>query len=1149
MVKNFIYLILVLVCVAQTTQAQNSQKIKFHRIPDGISNNWVSSIIQDRQGFLWFGTAGGLDRFDGYAFANYEHDQIGQRRINGIYEDRKGGLWISTDGLGLHHLDRVKNIFTSYRQNTGDVKISSDIVSAVYEDQEGILWLGTNDGLNALNPKTGKIQRFASPQILDNWGGGYINSIIEDALGNLWLATAHGGLARFDKKTGKFTHFTTENAGLKSDRIQILIKSRQKDTYWIGYRDAGVALISLREGKFKIEKYYAHAPQNPQSISGNNILSMCETQDGRLWVGVENHGVSILNPKNETFTTYLHDKNDEFSLSHDSPWSIYEDSFGNIWIGTFNQGVNVVYNQYYDKFEQYTQKSGQSNSLVNNNISGFLEAHDGKIWIATDGGGLSRWDRKNNVFTNFTAQGAPTQKLSNQAILSLCEDPQKNLWFGTWEGGINLYNFSSQSFSVINKQNHQLSSNTHFSISSCKDGNLYMASWEGTLDVFDPVKKEVLWSRNFYDQGVNFINNIFEDSHENLWIGSANGLVLITKQNRHPKGKYQVFKHLPDQANSLSENNINDIFEDSQGNIWIGTIRGLNKYRPKNKDFKIYRKKDGLINDNIKSITEDLKGILWLISDKGLISFDPRQGTFENYRKDDGLLIDAGSRAFIYRTQAGEILVGGANGFNIFNPNKLLKNPFKPRVFFTGLKIFNKPVPIQAKNSPLKQSMEFTQSLVLTHKQSMFTIEFVAINYIRSQKTQYAYFMEGLDKEWNYVDNKREANYTAIPAGSYTFRVKAANNDGLWGDEEAVLHITILPPWWETWWFRVSVLFSIIAATVFGVRYRIQMIKAQNIRLEKLVEERTHELKEKNDEVLQQAEELHQQAEELHQQAEELTVQRDYIQAQNMQLSAQNKIVEEKSQRLRQSIQAAQTIQEAILPHKGKLAALLQHYFLIYRPKDVVSGDFYWISKIENTTILVVADCTGHGVPGAFMTLIGSTLLDKIIKIARITKPGQILTRLHEEVYDVLKQKHTLNNNGMDAIVITITPLDDQCSKVQFAGAKNPVFFVDSRSKSNIIEIRGARRGIGGQQNEKILFETQELELSKESLIYLGTDGYADQNNIKRKKFGTERLKKLIKLCAHLPICEQQKYFEKALDDYSKGTLQRDDILMIGLSI
>jgi ligand-binding sensor domain-containing protein len=872
--KYFICLLYILV-LNQWIQAQPNEKIKFHRINSGISSNWVLSILQDRQGFMWFGTESGLNKYDGYSFINYEYNSlnpnsIGKSNILNIYEDKSGNLWISTDGDGLTYFNRKTEKFKIYRQGSDNQQISSDVVKMVQEDEQGIFWIAVKEGLNSFDPKTGKFQHY----IFKNYQDGVIqsNAILAINERYIWMIIDQYGLVRFDKKNKKYYHFTKENSGLKENIIRTACKSKEKNKYWLGYQSKGLDLISLVNDHIIFEKNYTHNPNDAQSLTGDNILSICEDKYKRLWVGVENKGLSILNPTTNTFSNYKHNNKDEFSLAHDSPWSIYEDSFGNMWIGTFNQGVNVVYNQYYDKFTHIKQKGNDLSELVNNNVTCFSETTDGKIWIGTDGGGVSLWDRQKDKFTNYFKGDKSASQISVNAIFSIFQDSKERVWFGTWQGGINIFDPQTQKFSHYTTQNQGLSSNTHFSLINTHDNKVYLSNWSRDLDVFDLETQKVIWSRSFLDDDVGFFYRIIEDRKKNIWIGSAKGLLLITPENRHPKGKVKIFKHQINQPNSISDSDINDIYEDSKGNIWVGTRSGLNLYIPDNQSFKIYREKDGVANENIRGIIEDNEGFLWITTNKGLSRFDIQRKSFENYGKEDGLQGDKFTKRAIYKTISGEILIGGSNGFNLFNPTKLKKNPIPPKIYLTGLKIFNKPVEIGAKNSPLRERIEYASAITLNHKQSVFTIEFVALNYIRSSKNQYAYKLEGLENNWNYVGDQRSATYTNLDAGTYTFIVKAANNDGVWSEEDVRLTIIILPPWWKTWWFSSLILLTIILLTFIGFRWRIRIIQKQNIQLEQLVKERTIELKEKNEMLEVQAEEINRMNDLLNKENEQLQV-------------------------------------------------------------------------------------------------------------------------------------------------------------------------------------------------------------------------------------------------------------------------------------
>jgi ligand-binding sensor domain-containing protein len=1124
--------------------AQTKEKIKFHRLPAGISNNHVEAIFQDRSGFMWFGTASGLNKFDGYGYTIYQNDPLAVNSITrsliyNIFEDSSGNLWIGTENAGLNYFDPKSNKFKRYSQGTDNQHISYNMTRDIIEDKNGLIWLAVGNGLNCYNPQSGKFSHYTALQKETNFQGSNIFSIVEDEENNIWVG-GYGGISRFDKKTKKYTNFNPQNSPLKGNLIRVILKSKQKNKFWIGFEDAGLSLVHIQNGKISLEKHYAYDTKNPQGLAGNFVLSLCEDRQNRLWIGVENEGINILNPQTGEMQLFANDSNDELSLANNSPNKIYEDRWGNIWIGTYNQGVNVVYNQYFEKFAHYRQKTNGINGLVNNNVSGFWEDKSGKIWIATDGGGLSYWNRENDSFENFTREKSPPRQITSNAVLALTEDAKNQIWMGTWEGAYNIYNPDNQSFKFLKTaKNGEMSSHRSF---AKNQKYLFSAVWEGGLEVFDIQTQKLLWQRSFSTYDFNYVYVLLADTKGNLWIGGSEGLLLLSSQNITPDGTAIVFRNIPKNSQSLSDNLITEIFEDSKGNIWVGTSAGLNKYNPKQQNFSFISKKDGLVNEFVKGIIEDEEGYLWITTAKGLSKYNPQTSKFENYTQADGLQGDEFTQRAIYRAKSGEILIGGTNGFNIFQSKKLVKNPYEPKVFFQGFKLFNKAVLVGKKNSPLAQPINYTSEITLDYTQSVFTIEYVALNYIRPEKNQYAYMLEGFEKDWNYVGNKREATYTSLPAGEYTFKVKAANNDEVWSKQATTLKIIVLPPWWETWWFRTLVISLIVVIVGFGVWWRFKAIEAQKKRLESLVEKRTAELKEKNDEVLTQSEELFQQA-------EELKTQRDYIQGQNMQLAEQNKIMEEKSRQIRQSINAAQTIQQAILPHQEKLTRLLGEHFVFYQPKDVVSGDFYWLSQIEDQTILVIADCTGHGVPGAFMTLIGNSILDKLVKVLKITNPAEILTQLHREIYDKLNQDVSGNSYGMDAIVLNITSLANGEKKIAFSGAKTSLYYFSNHPENKVQELKGSRKSIGGLQNDEIIFENKVVSLSQGSMIYVGSDGYIDQNNVKRKRLGNERFIQLIQEFAPLSIEEQASFFKQALDKYMQDSFQRDDILLIGIKI
>ena len=400
-------------------------------------------------------------------------------------------------------------------------------------------------------------------------------------------------------------------------------------------------------------------------------------------------------------------------------------------------------------------------------------------------------------------------------------------------------------------------------------------------------------------------------------------------------------------------------------------------------------------------------------------------------------------------------------------------------------------------------------------------------------EVKYKWRLIGMDEDWVPETSQSQAVYTNLSPGEYTFEVVASNQDGVWSSP-VTFHFKILTPFWQRIWFIALVLLLIIGIISLLVKARINQLKANQKRLELLVEEKTLEVRQQNDEIMTQNEELFQQQ-------EEIKAQRDAIQYKNIELNKQNTFINT-------SIEAAKTIQQAVLPFPNRMCEVLGEHFVIFRPRDIVSGDFYWMQKIDGKIFLVVADCTGHGVPGAFMSMIGSTLLDKIIQVEKYIEPAKILHQLHLQVNTALEQEDTGNNNGMDLALIVMEKKPNGVTDIVFSGAKRPLYYYDVQ-KQQIETIRGCRKSIGGYQNKDKNFINHQISLDKGSFVYLGSDGFEDQNDVKRKKFGEKNLLSLPEKIVYLPLDEQRKILDTSLNKHMKDTSQRDDILFMGIKL
>ncbi|MBN2009018.1 response regulator [candidate division KSB1 bacterium] len=849
--KKILFLLLLLPVAHAASGEQLSLKFKHITVQDGLSQSWVKSICEDSYGFMWFGTNDGLNRYDGYSITIYKYNprnkkSISSNTIEAIYEDKKGQLWIATFA-GLNRYDRQNDNFshkTSWPQEG---------VQNIVELDDGRFLIGTAaHGLLLFNPENDKTVSFVPNATDESTISNYnVEDIVIDKNNNVWVGTANG-LNRFDVSTQKFVRLNNiMNAAGITDNHIISLHTDKNGKLWVGTNSNGLCLIKYEPETAKILEcvHYAHRDGDESSIANGAIRSISEDSGGRLWIGVENNGLDILEPgsSNSNDVCFYHYRNDPlnpFSLSNNSVYSLYQDSYGSMWAGTFANGINF-YNQLTEKFVSFSHEPGNPASLSNNFVNAFLEDGD-SIWIGTEGG-LNLFNKRDKTFAHFINDPHNPNTLSSNAVWSLCKDDQQKLWVGTWEGGLNLLDRKDNTIIRFNsEQNKTLPCKNVFSI--LKDGkNLWLACMGQGLIRYNEVTKT--YKQFLHDDTDNtsifndWIRTIYKNSYNELWISTTSSIDLFDPANE----SFTHFRHDTSNINSISHSTAIIFFEDSRKNLWIGTDNGLNVYRREKKDFRGYFEEQGLPNNQIKGILEDDHANLWISTNRGIAKFVngtnvPKNPQFIVYGVDDGLLGNEFNRRSCMKAADGEMYFGGPNGFNVFNPESLRINLAKPPVVITKFQLFNKDVEIKGGNSPLMENIVTTSSLTLSHQHSVISFEFVALNYIAPERNQYAYKMEGFDTEWNYVGNQHDATYTNLDPGTYTFRVKASNNDGIWNETGASLTIIITPPYWHRWWFRTMVL-NLLMLLIFALyQIRTRNIRIQNKQLEQKVAERTKDL-------------------------------------------------------------------------------------------------------------------------------------------------------------------------------------------------------------------------------------------------------------------------------------------------------------------
>jgi signal transduction histidine kinase/ligand-binding sensor domain-containing protein/DNA-binding NarL/FixJ family response regulator len=824
--------------------------IKFDRLSlgEGLSQSVVTSILQDSQGFMWFGTQDGLNRFDGYTFKVYKNDpeKPGSLRlnfINALYEDSEGALWVGTNGGGLDKLDRDQDAFTHFdADSAGSKGLTDNFVNAIYEDSDGFLWIGTDEGLNRFDRDTGEFTYFLNdPENPQSISSNMITSIYEDSMGTMWIGTSggedEGGLNTLDRESGIFTTYrydSNDSYSLSDDDITQILEDRLGNL-WITTNGGGVNKLNRETDKFD---RYLPEENNPNSLSYDAIQTMVEDKHGLLWIGTNGGGINLLDPTSGQIARFQHDPNDSLSLSADQVWSIYEDRSGVLWFGTFGGGLNK-FDPDGAKFGTFESDPKNPNSLNDPSVWSIYEDREGILWIGTNSGGLNRLDRETGEWRQFMAADLNPYSISANTVMPILEDRDGILWAGTWGGGLNRLNRETFRFSQVDSWPFV------FQVFEDRSGNLWIGTYGLGLGLVNKETEEITYYQNEENDpqslSGNAVSVILEDQDGYLWIGTPeNGLNRFNPAT----GKVTRFNTDSDTRGSLSSNAVMSIHISSDGVLWVGTFGGgLNKYDPMIETFQVYRERDGLPNDSIYGILEDEQGKLWLSTNLGLSKFDPATETFKNFDVSDGLQSNEFNQGAYYQSPTGEMFFGGINGLNAFFPEEITDNPFIPPVVITDFKLFNETVEL-GEESPLEVPIDGTDEITLTHQDDFFSFEFASLHYSSPEENQYAYIMEGLDKDWNLVGNRRFAGYTNVPPGDYTFKVVGTNRDGLWNAEGASLKITVVPPFWQTWWFRVVAALALVGSVVTVFRLRVRSIERQRRQLKSEVDERTKELRE-----------------------------------------------------------------------------------------------------------------------------------------------------------------------------------------------------------------------------------------------------------------------------------------------------------------
>ena len=1027
--------------------------------------------------------------------------------------------------------------------------LSQSVITTVIQGDDGTFWIGTMSGLNRWDGKEFEIF-MESDGLAENW----ITSGLKDKRGNIWFGHWGGGLSYYEKSTGKiydlkfelYTNYKSVNAIFEDHAGKI----------WIATDGNGIL-------EYDPETREVLSIKKKDGFTGNAASSICEDDKNRIWFATE-QGLVIHHGRTgkddtRTFTTI----NESNGLSSNLVNSVYY-AGGNILLAcTEFDGLNMV--DVSDLQNIKVKILSESNGFVSNEIQVAITDSEGDIWIGTKDQGVVKYNAQTENSTVFSTR----QGLNYFKVNTLFEDRENNIWIGT-DLGLNL--FRGDEFLIYNEIDG-LPNNIVWSIEQDKNKAFWLGTNEGlvkmvfaeeredterriaelttyttkqglsnnaVLSVF-PSSTNEIWCGTAYG-GVNILKNgkfttidslkglasntvfsIQADNNGNHWVGTEKGVSRIdasgnvenfnSKDGLGGDNIYKVFKDSKnrmwfaslggfltsfengkfikwDEKRNLSYKFITSITEDLDGNIWFGAY-GNGIFKFDGKEFSNYTTSDGLSSNTPYSLACDNNNEIWIGTNKGFDKFNPSEMTIKNYSENEGFMGVEPNPNAICKDVEGNIWVGTIMGAVKFELSQEFKNLVEPVTFLKNIKIHH-------------EFYEFPEDSTFSYSQNHITFKYIGISLRNPEHVEYQYFLKGFDQTWSPVTSDQDVVYSNLPPGTYEFKIKASNNDNVWNELPTGYKFTIQPPFWQTWLFFVLCILTAGAVLYYGDKYRTRKLIAAKEKLEQKVEERTVEIAEKN-----------------------------------KQLAQKNKDILD-------SITYAKRIQTAILPNQSQISSSLKHSFVFFKPKDIVSGDFYWLEKVNGKILFAAADCTGHGVPGAFMSIIGHNGLNKIVREEGITTPSKILEKLDEFV-----SKTTQGNDDMgvrDGMDIALIMVDYENMKLQFAGAFNPLYFIRN---GELTITKGNKFPIGAFVGEELQkFDNHEFDVKKGDTVYIFSDGYADQFGGDRgKKFKYRRFHDLLLEIHKEPMAKQREILNDTIVNWMGDLEQIDDILVIGVKI
>ncbi|MBN2683592.1 MAG: SpoIIE family protein phosphatase [Bacteroidales bacterium] len=1058
---------------------------KEFNVEEGLPQSQILSLHQDKYGIMWIGTNGeGIAAYDGKKFHPYTvSDGLVGNYVYAIEEDNKGLLWFGTNnGVSVFDGKTFKNFVIE------DGLPHSRVFALEYDKKRDIIWVGTQEGVVFI--KNNKVEK---NEFSDNLLNTYVFTILADKKGDVWFGTNSKGLLRLHE-TSIITY--SDKSGLYSNSIRCVSEDTLNNLIFVG------SLEGLNYYDYKSDSIHLVVVNNDDNAV-NTITDCVFTADGYMWVSKYSGNIlkyKYINNKLVLVTT-IHRIGNAKNI-----WTMYNDKESNLWIGTIDLGLVQFYGL---RFWNYNE---EKDGLQNNSVYAICQTKDGNYWVGAKNKGFVKMVVNSNSrrasFDSYTYVDAfedgklkKLLKIAGSSVTSIIEAKNGFLWVTTSNGVVSLFNDSLKSYTSTTGSN-PYGWNIHEPELSHRGCNTifqdsYGVLWVGTAGGITTIKNNKFQNFNkkfpvFETKSVFAIN---EDNDRNLWFVTDSGAYMYNRKN------IQLFN----KEKGLVDGMVITVAKDDNGNLWFGTKEGVFFYN--GQSFKKIDNSNGLSSNNIYLLIFDNNQNLFVGTPKGLDVINTKNyfktGTLEirHLGNLEGFIGQECNLNACYRDKAGRLWFGTVKGVTVYDPAHDVINKIKPITRINKIKLDYKDFDWGPYCEGMDPVTGLPLNLVLPYNKNHITFEFFSSSISIPEKVQYQVMLEGLDNDWSPPRLKNEAEYPALPPGTYTFKVRSCNNDGVWMEEPTTFTFTIKPPFWQTWWFYTIIAVLAFLIIYFFVKRREAALKRDKMILEQKVKERTQEV------------------------------------------VKQKEIVEQKNKDITDSINYAKNIQLALLPSVSEIKEKFPDSFILYKPRDIVSGDFYWVANRENRSFIAASDCTGHGVPGAFMSMLGIAFLDEIVANNLDISANDILEQLRFNVIESLHQtgKEGESKDGMDMALLVV---DWDKNQVQFAGANNPLYLFRN---NELIEIKPDKMPIGFHIKKQV-FTNHVIDLQPNDTMYLFSDGYADQfGGDSGKKFKYKQFKEVLQEIHTQKPEEQLTILDKTIENWKGKFEQLDDILVIGI--